>query len=373
MKLCSRSPLLIFLFLILFSCGDSGSPDVLPTPSPTNLSVSIEYIGDGIVKVDFSATNAIFFKVNFGDPGSTLIRVDGNSTTHQYKEKGVFTIVVQAHSEEDNFVVDTDKVTMNNETLGLDPNTGFTTPDSYPGYNLVWRDEFDSPTVSDDWTFEIGDGCPDLCGWGNDELEYYKAENTSVDDGFLVITAKRESAGSRQFTSSRLITKGKQSFTYGRIDIRAVMPKGQGMWPALWMLGENIDEVGWPRCGEIDIMEMVGGTQNNNDGTVHGTVHWDNAGSYANFGGSTELEYGTLADEPHVYSIIWDQQKITWLLDDVEYHVIDITPSGLEEFHKPHFFILNVAVGGRWPGNPGPNTVFPQNMRVDYIRVFQEN
>lgn len=372
MKLLSRTPILAFLVLILMSCGDSDSVDTVPSTLPSELLVTVEYMGDGHVKVDFTATNAAFFKVNFGDPGSSLNRVDGNSTTHKYEEKGVFTIVVQAHADEDKFVVDSENVTMNNETLGLDPNTGFTTPLSYSGYDLVWQDEFDSPTVSDDWIFEIGDGCPDLCGWGNDELQYYKDENTSINNGFLVITAKRESIQGRQFTSSRLISKGKQSFTYGRIDIRAVMPKGQGMWPALWMLGENIDEVGWPRCGEIDIMEMVGGTQNNNDGTVHGTVHWDNAGNYANFGGSTELEFGTLADEPHVYSIIWDEREIVWLLDDVEYHVIDITPAGLEEFHKPHFFILNVAVGGRWPGNPNANTPFPQDMRVDYIRVFQK-
>ncbi len=353
-------------------CGGSDPSDPVPTPLPSNLQVTVDFVGDGIVKVDFTATNAVYFKVNFGDSNSTLERVDGNSATYQYQEKGQYSIVVQAHSEEDKFVVESQKVTMNNENMGLDPNTGFETPDSYPDYNLVWRDEFDGTMVSNDWTFQIGDGCPDLCGWGNDELQFYKEENTNVADGWLTITAKPETAGNRTYTSSRLITQGKQSFTYGRIDIRAVMPKGQGLWPALWMLGESIEQIGWPNCGEIDIMEMVGGSTNNNDGTVHGTVHWDSNGNYANYGGSTELEYGTLSDEPHVYSIIWDEREIRWFIDDVQYHVIDITPGDLEEFHQPHFFIMNVAVGGRWPGNPDGSTLFPQEMRVDYIRVFQK-
>ncbi|MHA7129051.1 glycoside hydrolase family 16 protein [Algoriphagus namhaensis] len=372
MKSLKIFPFAFFASFLLMACGDSGIGDPVPTPLPSNLTVKLTTVGDGIVTLDLNATNAVFYKVNFGDPGSTLQRINGSSANHQYKEKGEFTVVVQAHSTEDKFVVQTEKVIMNNATLGLDPNTGYTTPESYPDYNLVWQDEFNEPALSDDWTFQLGDGCPDLCGWGNEELEYYKKENTTLEDGFLVITAKAENAGNKSYTSSRLITKGKKAFTYGRVDIRAVMPKGQGIWPALWMLGENIDEVGWPRCGEIDIMEMIGGSQNNNDGTVHGTVHWDNAGSYANYGGKTELAYGTLSDEPHVYSIIWDEQKIRWLLDDVEYHVIDITPANLEEFHRPHYFIMNVAVGGRWPGRPDGTTTFPQQMRVDYIRVFQK-
>ncbi|MDN3202634.1 glycoside hydrolase family 16 protein [Algoriphagus sediminis] len=370
--MCRRLFPAAFLILLLVSCGGSEPNDPVPTPDPSNLQIDVEFIGDGIVVLDFTADNALFFKVNWGESGSIPNRVDGNSANLQYKEKGQYSIVVQAHSAEDNFVVAIERIIMNNERMGLDPNTGYETPDSYPDYELVWRDEFDGTALSDDWTYEIGDGCPGLCGWGNDELQFYKEENTKVEDGFLTITAKPESAGTRTYTSSRLITKGKQFFTYGRIDIRAVMPKGQGLWPALWMLGENIDEIGWPNCGEIDIMEMVGGSTNNNDGTVHGTVHWDSNGNYANYGGSTELEYGTLSDEPHVYSIIWDEREIRWLLDDVEYHVIDITPGDLEEFHKPHFFIMNVAVGGRWPGNPDGSTIFPQEMRVDYIRVFQK-
>ncbi|RED97406.1 family 16 glycosylhydrolase [Marinoscillum furvescens] len=251
------------------------------------------------------------------------------------------------------------------------PTTGYTSPETYEGWKLVWQDEFNGEALNEsDWTYEIGDGCPGLCGWGNNELEYYRKENTSIVDGNLVITAKQERFGNRGFTSSRIITKRKQSFQYGRIDIRAVLPKGQGLWPALWMLGANIDQVGWPACGEIDIMEMIGG--NGRENTVHGTIHWSNAGSHANYGGSKKLSTGTLADQYHVYSIIWDSNKISWLLDGEVYHVADITPAELSEFHESFFLIFNVAVGGRWPGSPDATTVFPQYMIVDYIRVFQQ-
>ena len=361
--------ILLCSFFIL-SCSENASDEQIKLPN--SLLIEIEYLGDGVVKANFTADDAAFFKVNFGVPGEASIRVDGNSATKTYTSKGDFTLVVQAHASEADFVVDSKIVSMTSAALGLDPNSGYTSPQNYDGYNLAWADEFTSSVLSDNWTFELGDGCPEICGWGNDELEYYKKENTTLANGKLVITAKKENAGSKNYTSSRLITKGKKFFTYGRVDIRAVLPKGQGLWPALWMLGENISEVSWPKCGEIDIMEMIGGSNENRDRTVHGTVHWDNGGNYANYGGSTKLNFGIFNDEFHVFSIVWDRQKIIWLLDGVQYHVIDITPGGLEEFHKPFFFIFNVAVGGRWPGSPDGTTIFPQQMTVDYIRVFQK-
>lgn len=361
---------LLFLFSFLPSCSESASEE--PTILPDNLLVNVEFLGDGLVRANFTADDAVYFKVNFGTPGEALKRVDGNSATHTYTEKGNFILVVQAHATETDFVVSSQTVTLNAAALGLGPDAGYKSPDSYDGYNLVWSDEFSGTALSTDWTFQLGDGCPDLCGWGNQELEFYKKENTSLADGNLTITAKRESAGGKAYTSSRLITKGKKFFTYGRIDIRAKLPKGQGLWPALWMLGENIDEVSWPKSGEIDIMEMIGGSKDNQDGTVHGTVHWDNNGNYANYGGSTKLPFGIFNDEYHVFSIDWTQREIIWLLDGVKFHVIDITPPGLDEFHKPFYFILNVAVGGTWPGSPDASTIFPQEMKVDYVRVFQK-
>jgi len=241
------------------------------------------------------------------------------------------------------------------------PSTGYTTPATYDGWTLLWGDEFDADQINeDDWTFEIGTG---YNGWGNNELQYYKKENASIVDGNLVITAKKETFGGRAYTSTRMITKGKQEFEYGRVDIRAALPYGQGIWPALWMLGSNIDQVNWPACGEIDIMESI------SDGKVYGTAHWSNNGDHAQYGGNTPVSQG----EFHVFSIVWNSQSITWYLDDKQYQVIDITPSGLSEFRQKFFFIFNVAVGGNWPGNPDTSTTFPQYMIVDYVRLFQKN
>ena len=248
---------------------------------------------------------------------------------------------------------------------------GYHSPESYDGYTMVWQDEFNDTQLSDDWSFEYGDGCPNLCGWGNNELQTYtdRPENLYFQEGKLVIEARRETFNGSSYTSSRIITKGQQAFQYGRIDLRAKLPFGQGIWPALWMLGDNIDQVSWPACGEIDIMELVG----HEPEVVHGTVHWatEPDGRRAQFGSSYSLDDGWFYDEFHVFSIIWDETQIRWLVDNEQYHSIDITPSDLDEFRNSFFFIFNVAVGGDWPGSPDASTLFPQRMAVDYVRVFQ--
>jgi len=150
------------------------------------------------------------------------------------------------------------------------------------------------------------------------------------------------------------------------------LPQGKGIWPALWMLGNSFTTIGWPACGEIDIMEMVGNNfTNEGNNTIYGTAHWDNNGSYAQFGGQSQLSSGKYSDEFHVFSIIWDSNSIKWYRDDNLFQQIDISVSGLSEFQEAFFFIFNVAVGGNWPGNPNSSTPFPQEMKVDYIRVFQ--
>jgi beta-glucanase (GH16 family) len=251
------------------------------------------------------------------------------------------------------------------------PTKGYTTPTTYAGLKVVWSDEFEGNSLNETyWNYELGDGCPTNCGWGNNELQYYKKENTSVKDGYLIIQAKSESSNGKNYTSSRLTTQNKINLKYGRIDIRAALPKGQGLWPALWMLGKNINSVGWPKCGEIDIMEMIGGGSGK-DNKVYSTVHWDNAGSHAQYGQNTALASGVFNDEFHVFSMVWDDKKITSYLDDKPYYVIDITPAGLKAFQEEFFFIFNVAVGGNWPGNPDGTATFPQQMVVDYVRVFQ--
>lgn len=237
---------------------------------------------------------------------------------------------------------------------------GFFTPESYPSMTLLWQDEFNGNSINqNNWTHEVGDE------WFNNELQAYSdaPEYSSVADGKLTITA-RDNLG--KYTSARMITQDKVEFLHGRVDIRARLPKGQGIWPALWMLGENINEIGWPACGEIDIMELVGHEPH----IIHGTAHYDNNGHQYK-GRGIALDQGDFSDKFHVFSIIWERDYITWLLDGKPY--LTQTESVIQgfPFNNPHFFIFNVAVGGDWPGNPDGTTVFPQSMEVDYIRVFQ--
>jgi len=234
--------------------------------------------------------------------------------------------------------------------------------------SLVWSDEFNGTDVnSSDWTFEYGAG-----GWGNNEKQTYNRQSSVVADvpgepgnRALVITADRSGSG---YTSSRLKTQGKQSWTYGRIVARLKLPEGQGIWPAFWMLGENISSVSWPRCGEIDIMEMVGGS-GTRDRTTHGTLHWDRSG-HQYLGKSLTLNT-KLSAAFHEYAIDWTPQRITWMVDGQTFHSQDISGADMEEFHRPQFLLVNLAVGGQWPGDPDATTVFPQQYWIDWIRVYQ--
>ena len=193
------------------------------------------------------------------------------------------------------------------------PSGGYTSPESYDGYTLVWRDEFDADTLNTtNWSYEIGNGCPNLCGWGNNELEYYREDNTSLVSGHLVITAKKQNFDGYEYTSSRLFTKGKQQFKFGRIDIRAALPEGQGIWPALWMLGSNNDAVGWPACGEIDIMELTGDVPNR----VVGTVHYGANLSQHGYKSASRFTTGddSFQEKFHVYSINWENNLIEFFI-----------------------------------------------------------
>ncbi|MGG1314598.1 MULTISPECIES: RICIN domain-containing protein [Cohnella] len=232
-------------------------------------------------------------------------------------------------------------------------------------YNLVWSDEFNGSSIdTNNWTFEIGTGSG---GWGNNELEYYtnRPENARIENGNLVIEARKESYGGMNYTSARLKTQGKKSFKYGRIEARIKLPKGQGLWPAFWTLGADIGTVGWPKSGEIDIMEHV-----NNENNTHGYIHWD-ANGHASYGGPSHTIDVT---QYHVYSIEWTPSAIKWFIDGVQFKEANIENNinSTEEFHKEHFILLNMAVGGNWPGSPDASTVFPAKMFVDYVRVYQD-
>ncbi len=234
-------------------------------------------------------------------------------------------------------------------------------------YQLIWSDDFNDTSVDlNKWTFEIGNNN----GWGNNELEYYtnRKENAYIENGILIIKAIKENYGGKSYTSARMKTQGKFSVKYGKIEARIKLPYGKGIWPAFWTLGDAISFLGWPKCGEIDIMEMVGGGTSG-DKTVYGTAHWDNNG-HAQYGLSYRLATGNFSDAFHVFSIEWDSQKIIWKVDGSQFCRIDLNAS-LNALREPHFLLLNLAVGGNWPGNPDNTTVFPQTMAVDYVNVYQ--
>lgn len=235
----------------------------------------------------------------------------------------------------------------------------------------LWSDEFEGSSIdTDKWTFEIGTGAS---GWGNNEWEYYtdRSENAYVQDGILHIRANKESYEGASYTSARMITKGKFSFTYGTVEARIALPTGKGIWPAFWMLGENIDQVSWPACGEIDIIEAV-----NSENVVYGTNHWQYEGSHADYGNNTNDFHGAKKElditQFHTYKFIWDEKLIAMYVDDFKYHEISIEDNagGTDAFHKPFFLLLNVAVAGNWPGFEVDDAQFPNEMLVDYIRVY---
>lgn len=228
-------------------------------------------------------------------------------------------------------------------------------------WQLVWQDEFTNG-IGPDWVFEIGNGSG---GWGNNELQYYRTQNASVQNGQLVITARHESFGGFNYTSARMKTQGRKSWRYGKIEARIAMPAFQGVWPAFWMLGDNIG-AGWPACGEIDIEEHVN-TENRN----YGTIHWQGTnGQHASYGGNTAVSVTGF----HVYAIEWTASSIKWFVDGVQYHEANIANgiNGTDEFHNNFFLILNMAIGGNWPGSTVDNNAFPASMYVDYVRVYQD-
>lgn len=241
-----------------------------------------------------------------------------------------------------------------------------------PGWKLVWSDEFDGPKGSkldaSRWVYETGGG-----GWGNNQLEFDtdRAENASLDGaGELAIVAIKESYMGRTYSSVRLKTQGKFEHLYGRYEIRMRLPFGQGIWPAFWMMGVDPNNVGWPARGEIDVMENIGREPD----TIHGTLHGPGYSAGNSIGAPSKLAKGQrFADDYHVFAIEWEKDAIRWYVDGKLYQTR--TPSDLPKgakwvYDHPFFLLLNLAVGGQWPGNPDATTTFPQTMKVDYVRVY---
>ena len=242
------------------------------------------------------------------------------------------------------------------------------TPIGYrEGWILTWQDEFDGPEIdAAHWTHEIGGN-----GWGNAEDQFYTAEpeNSFIENGNLVIQALEQRKQGKPYTSARLITKDKFSQTYGRFEARLQIPTGQGIWPAFWMLGDTISTAGWPDSGEIDIMENIGKEPT----MIHGTVHGPGYSGARGVGASYSFPDGRpFADDFHVFAIEWEPEEIRWYVDDVLFNTV--TPSDVAGdwvYDHPFFILLNLAVGGQWPGYPDATTQFPQRLTVDYVRVYE--
>jgi beta-glucanase (GH16 family) len=241
-------------------------------------------------------------------------------------------------------------------------------------WRLVWADEFESPDGSavdaKKWSFDLGAG-----GWGNGELQYYtdRVDNAYIQHGALVIRAQEEDYRGSRYTSARLVTRGKGDWLYGRVEVRAKIPYGQGIWPAIWMLPTDWEYGVWPRSGEMDIMEMVG----HEPATVYGTLHY--GVPHTHTGDSYDLPgEGAFADDYHIFVIEWEPGEIRWYVDgyhyqtQTEWFTSSTKGSPHAPFDEPFHLILNVAVGGAWPGFPDETTVFPQHMIVDYVRIYQK-
>jgi beta-glucanase (GH16 family) len=247
------------------------------------------------------------------------------------------------------------------------------------GWTLTWSDEFSmadgSAPESTKWTYDLGGN-----GWGNQELESYtsRPENVQIQNGSLVITARQESFTgtdgiARNFTSARLKTQNLFAQAYGRFEARIKIPRGQGLWPAFWMLGNDITQDGWPKCGEIDILENIGREPGINHGSLHGS---SSAAPTSDLTATISLPSGqNYADDYHIYAIEWAPGTVRFLVDSNNYATFTQSqwPAGGHwVFDHPFFIILNVAVGGRWPGGPDATTRFPQQMLVDYVRVYSQ-
>ena len=230
---------------------------------------------------------------------------------------------------------------------------------------LIWEENFDGDSLNESsWNYELGDGCPNLCGWGNNEAQVYTKTNHSLRDGFLYISAKKEDS---VITSTRITTKNKFEFKYGRVEARAKLPVGKGVWPAFWMLGSNISEVGWPLCGEIDILEYVGKEPK----TIFTSLHTQD--SHGNTMNTKKTGIADIEEGFHTYMVDWSPEKIAFYVDDDLLYTFNPKErsQAVWPFDKPFYLIVNLAIGGNFGGPDIDDSIFPQDFIIDYIRVYQ--
>jgi beta-glucanase (GH16 family) len=329
--------------VLVASCSKSGSGGGNNTTTLGNVTVTAVVSPDSSGNVTFTATaaNAGSFDFDFGN--GVIQTVDSGKVTYKYLVSGNYTVNVVASGSAGQAKSGSVMVTVIVKA------------------GLVWADEFDTPGAPDPskWTFDTGGG-----GWGNNELEYYtsRSSNVYISNGTLKIVANKESYMGSNYTSARMKTQGLASFQYGRIDVMAKLPASQGTWPAIWMLGNNINTAGWPACGEIDIMEQNGSQKN----TIFGTLHYPTEKNPNGDGGTTTV--ATPNSAFHLYSTIWSATQIQLLVDSVVYYTLP-NSSGIP-FNQNFFIILNVAMGGNFGGTVDPAFTTDQ-MEIDYVRVYQ--
>ncbi len=335
--------IILFISLMsLVSCSKNTNPPPVD-PAPTNLVVSANVSSDNSGNVTFtaSASNATSYEYDFGN--GVYQNVASGTVTYKYPTSGTYTV----------------NVTAKNSTGSISKSTQVTVA---VDFSLVWSDEFNTSGAPDasKWGYDIGTGSN---GWGNNELQYYtnRPENVTVSNGTLKITARKESFSGSNYTSARILTKNKFSTKYGKIEARIKLPSGVGTWPAFWMLGNNIDAVGWPACGEIDIMEHKG----SDPGRIYGTLHYPGrSGGNAN-GLTTQLPSATT--DFNVYAVEWTSAMIKFSVNGIVYFTVPNTNS--LPFNQSFFIILNFAMGGTF-GGPVDPAFTSAIMEVDYVRVY---
>ena len=362
----------------LAACSDDASNAFAPVSTaesssmnaPTSSSSIFSMISSSSERSGGNLSSSSSLRHSGPDPESSS-SVDGGSTpamTSSSFTSSSSAVILSSDSREESSDSKNSSSSSSRHS-GPDPESS-STKATEPAKEYLWNDEFDGESIdTSKWNFEIGTGAS---GWGNNEWEYYtsRKENAYIKDGVLHIRAQKEDYKGSKYTSARMLTKGKFAFKYGTVEARIALPVGKGIWPAFWMLGDNFDKVGWPACGEIDIIEAV-----NSENIVYGTNHWANGSEYATYGNNTgnyrDQKHEMDITQFHTYKFTWDEKYIRMFVDDFMYHeiLIEGNKGDTEEFHKPFFFLLNVAVAGNWPGFEVDDTQFPNEMLVDYIRV----
>lgn len=334
---------LFFSCLLFLSCSKDDKPGTgAAAPANLTLSAVVSTDNSGAVAFTATATNAASYEYDFGN-GIFQTVTDGK-VTYKYPASGNYTVKVTAKSSTGQTATKTTDISV---TVAL---------------TLVWSDEFNTDGAPDPakWGYDIGTGSG---GWGNNELQYYtnRLENASVSGGTLKITARKEAFSGSAYTSARLLTKNKFATKYGKVEARAKLPAGVGTWPAIWMLGSNIDAVGWPASGEIDIMEHKGSDPNR----IYGTLHYPGRSGGNADGLTTVIQNATTAF--HIYALEWTASSIKISVDGTVFYTFNNTPSS--PFNQNFFIILNQAMGGTF-GGPVDPAFASATMEVDYVRVY---